>query len=163
MIEILKRLLTSSTFLTVVSGVLVFLFGQLFNEYFLKPIQKYKELKARIAYAMTYNAKYYSNPIKNTTPNENYNNASAELSKLAAEVDAMIELNPLGNVFIPSSNRLTEVSKSLIGLSNGLCCASSPAIESDMNQDYVLDIYCGLKLKSRGIYKEKKKYELKAD
>ena len=68
--DFIKELLTSNTFLTVISGVLVFLFGQLFNEYCLKPIQKYKNLRAQIACALTYYAMYYSNPLKNDDINE---------------------------------------------------------------------------------------------
>ena len=148
----IKELLTSNTFLTVISGVLVFLFGQLFNEYFLKPIQKYKNLRAQIAYALTYYAMYYSNPLKNDDINEEYNNASIELRKLAAKVDAMIELRPKGNMFIPKKDRLSEVSKCLIGLSNGMY-SPDPIMSSDNNQNERKTISEKLKLKSRNINK----------
>lgn len=37
---------------TVLSGVFVFILGQLFIEYVLHPIQKYKALKSKIAYLL---------------------------------------------------------------------------------------------------------------
>ena len=48
MCEVIKNLLTSNTFLTVVSGTLVFVLSQLFIAYFLNPIKEFKELKAKI-------------------------------------------------------------------------------------------------------------------
>ena len=42
MIDCVKNLVTSNTFGTVISGVMVFVICQLFNEYFLRPIHDYK-------------------------------------------------------------------------------------------------------------------------
>ena len=110
---------------TVVSGVLVFILGQLFNEYFLKPIQDYKALKAKIAYSLTLYANLYMNPITISELNQEYSDASLEIRKLAAEVDATIELRPFGNIFIPRAKILKEASKALIGISNGFYTDSS--------------------------------------
>ena len=112
--EVIQGVLTSEIFLTVISGVLVFVLGQLFNEYFLKPIQSYKQLRAKIAYNLTLYAHFYMNPLKITQKNEDYSNASYDLRKLAAEVDSMIELKPFGNFFIARKTTLREVSKNLI-------------------------------------------------
>ena len=112
-------------FTTVVSGVLVFVLGQLFNEYFLKPIQDYKVLKAKISYSLTFYANLYMNPITISELNQEYSDASLEIRKLAAEVDATIELRPFGNIFIPRAKILKETSKSLIGISNGFYTNSS--------------------------------------
>lgn len=128
---------------------MVFFLGQLLNEYYFKPIQRYKDLKSRIAYDLTYYAMYYSNPLKNTDFNDDYSNASIELRKLAAEVNAMIELRPMGNVFIPRKKKLSEASKSLIGLSNRMYSADT-ITSLDNNQEDVMIIRRKLKLKSRG-------------
>jgi len=47
--EMLSTLLNSTAFLTVVSGTLVFVFGQIFVEFVLKPIRRYKELRGKAA------------------------------------------------------------------------------------------------------------------
>lgn len=48
---------------TVVSGVLVFVLGQIILELLIKPYKKYKELKSEIAYSLVYYAYIYSNPV----------------------------------------------------------------------------------------------------
>ena len=115
----MQGVITSNVFITVISGVLVFVLGQLFNEYFLKPIQDYKQLRAKIAYHLTLYAHFYMNPITIDQSNEDYQNASYEIRKLAAEVDSIIELKPFANFFIARKKILREVSKNLIGISNG--------------------------------------------
>ena len=123
-----------STFLTVVSGVLVFVLGQLFNEYFLKPIQNYKEIKSKIAYNLTFYANLYMNPVENSKKNENIETASQEIRKLGAEVDAISELRPFGNIFIPKKRILKKVSKKMIGLSNNFISENQDrAIEYNEN------------------------------
>ena len=122
MYDLLKTLITSNTFLTVISGVLVFVISQLFDAYWLKPIHNYKELRAKISYNLTLYANLYMNPDEYKLANvrEERNIASNELRKLAAEVDSMIELKPFGNVFIARKSTLSKVSKNLFGLSNSL-------------------------------------------
>ena len=143
--EVIQGVLTSEIFLTVISGVLVFVLGQLFIEYFLKPIQSYKQLRAKIAYNLTLYAHFYMNPRKITQKNEDYSNASYDLRKLAAEVDSMIELKPFWNFFIARKTTLREVSKNLIGLSNGFYSDNSlPTIQS--NDTCRKNIYALLKL-----------------
>ena len=130
---------------TVISGVLVYVLGLLFNEYFLKPIQNYKELKAKISYSLTFYANLYMNPISNN--NEEYSKASLEIRKLASEVDALTELRPCGNIFIPSKKRLTITSKNLIGLSNNFC-SPHPFEAMKHNEVYRKEIYKQLKIKT---------------
>lgn len=132
---------------TVISGVLVFVSGQLFNEYFLKPIQDYKALKAKIAYSLTLYANLYMNPITISELNQEYSYASLEIRKLAAEVDATIELRPFGSIFIPRAKTLKEVSKSLIGISNGFY-ANSSLERIEINEKYRETIYKKLRIKS---------------
>lgn len=153
--NVIQCVLSSEIFLTVISGVLVFVLGQLFNEYFLKPIQAYKQLRAKIAYNLTLYAHFYMNPIKITQKNEDYSNASYDLRKLAAEVDSMIELKPLGNFFIARKKTLCEVSKNLIGISNGFYTDNcSTAMEN--NGTYRNNIYTLLRINCHSEKKRKK-------
>ena len=52
-----------SVVIAVVSGVAVFLLGELMQLYFLEPQHKYKELKSRVAYALSYYGNLYTNVI----------------------------------------------------------------------------------------------------
>lgn len=130
--------------LTVVSGVLVFILGQFFNEYFLKPIQEYKKLRAKVSYCLIYYANLYMNPIN--VKNEEYDKGSEEIRKLASEVNAMIEIRPKGNFFIPKSKVLSVVSRDLIGISNNFY---SIHFQEDVveNQKRREDIYLKLRIK----------------
>lgn len=120
MCEVIKNLLTSNTFLTVVSGTLVFVLSQLFITYFLNPIKEFKELKAKISYTLIFYACYYSNPCGNDGDKDGkWSESSESLRKMAAEVGSFIQRKPNYNIFIASTKKLLEVQKSLIGLSNG--------------------------------------------
>ena len=148
MLDLFKNILTSDTFLTVVSGVLVFVAGQLFNEYFLKPINDYKKLRGKIAYSLTLYAYLYMNPVKYDEKNSEIEEASYNLRKLAAEVDAIVEVRPFGNIFIPKRKVLSEVSKKLIGLSNGFY-DKNQVDRADLNDVTRKNIYALLKMKSQ--------------
>ena len=128
---------------TVVSGVLVYVVGLLFNEYFLKPIQNYKELKAKISFALTFYANLYMNPISES--NEEYSKASLELRKLASEIDSFIELRPRGNIFIPNKKHLSKASKNLLGISNNFYSPNQfEAMKS--NEAYRNNVYSSLRI-----------------
>ena len=150
-LAVMFSLSQNQTFLTVVSGSLVFVIGQLFNEYWLKPIQKYKEIRAKIAYELVLYANLYMNPERYENANEKADIASEKIRQLAAEVDAMIELKPKFNFFIARKGVLTEVSKNLIGLSNGFYSHGTHNTVS-MNDKARSEIYHLLKLES---HKEK--------
>ena len=121
MFELIKNLITSSTFLTIISGVFVFVLSQLFNEYYLKPIHEYKKLRAKISYSLILYANLYINPVETKNITEDVKVASYEMRKLAAEVNSMIEIRPSICPNIPKKSVLYDVSKNLIGISNGFC------------------------------------------
>ncbi len=150
MCDFLKDLVTSNTFLTVISGVLVFVISQMFNEYWLRPIQNYKELRAKISYGLTLYANLYMNPVKYELLYETKerDSASNELRMLAAEVDSFIELRPWGNVFIARKKVLAAVSKKLIGLSNNFY-SPHPDIATDHNEKRCKEIYKLLRIKNK--------------
>lgn len=109
-------------FITVISGVLVYVFSELFSEFILKPIRSYKELRGRIAKHLVLYANLFSNPlkIKQDSPDfADYISASNSTRELAAEVAAFAEMRPVSFGLIPSKIVLKEVSKDLIGISNG--------------------------------------------
>lgn len=147
-LDVIIKVASSSTFLTVISGVLVFVLCQLFDEYWLKPIQQYKELRAKISYSLTLYANLYMNPVEYKLINvrEEIDNASLELRKLAAEVDSIAELKPFGNFFIANKHTLRKVSENLIGLSNSLY-SPHPEVAVLQNDSRRKEIYKLLNMK----------------
>ena len=108
---------------TILSGVFVYVLSQLFTEFILRPIQEYKQLKAKVAKFLVLHAQYYSNP-RFYDESENcpaWSVASNEIRELAAEVAAFAEIKPCHLwVFlaIPRKKKLLEAQSYLIGLSN---------------------------------------------
>ena len=144
-------------FITVISGVLVFILGQLFNEYFLKPIQDYKKLRAKIAYTLTLYANLFMNPVTLEAATQEYSDASLEIRKLSASVDAMIELKPLGNVFIPKRSAMKDSAKALMGISNRFIV--NDTFDSSKQNDIDRKIiYKSLKIKSYMKVRKAKKH-----
>lgn len=148
MSNFVKDIVTSNTFLTVISGVLVFIAGQLFNEYFLRPIQDYKKLRAKISYSLTYYADLYMDPIKYQDDKDKRRaNGSVKLRELSAEVRAIIELKPFGNIFIPKKKTLSDVAENLMGLSNGFFSHQDNIDYVEYNKKRRIETYKLLKIK----------------
>ena len=109
--------------ITVISGVTVYVLSQWYTEFILRPIQDYKKLKAKVAKLLVLHAQYYSNPlVYGEGGNEAVWSAAAdEIRELAAEVAAFAEIKPL-QIFvflaIPRKKKLLEAYHYLIGLSN---------------------------------------------
>jgi methyl-accepting chemotaxis protein len=121
----LKTIFSNTVFLTVISGVIVFILSQLFMELLIKPLARYNAIKAKIAYNLVYYANVYHNPIDLGATGDiqelpqKYNEASDNLRKLAAEIAGFAEERSMLSLFVKAS-RISEVQSSLIGLSN--CC-----------------------------------------
>ena len=116
----------TSIFIAVVSGVLVFIIGEVLRDIWLMPLQEYKSLKSKISFALTYYAMYYANPIDSATCAEDlgrtYREASHEIRKLSSELRGFIETLSWIKLGIPQKENLYEASQYLIGLSNGFFC-----------------------------------------
>lgn len=109
--------------ITIISGVVVFIIGQYLFSMWIQPLQKYKELRQKISYCLTYYAQYYSNVKNKTTdislPNvQPYLTGADEIRKLASELRGFSETIPWFHLGIPKKEVLFEVSSELIGLSN---------------------------------------------
>lgn len=112
------------TFLTIISGVIVFVISQFVMDFIIKPIKEYKSLKYKVLYTLTLYCNFYTNPYnsnheeKNIRTKEEYAAVSSEIRKTGAEVAAF-----LGNVpwYLPlTRKKLNVVMHDLIGISNGL-------------------------------------------
>ena len=109
--------------ITVISGVLVFIIGQYLLTIWVQPLQKYKELKQKISYSLTYYARYYNNVLDNAhrsllEETSLYENGSDEIRKLASELRGFAETISWIHFGIPNKKVLYETSEKLIGLSN---------------------------------------------
>lgn len=109
--------------ITVLSGVAVYVISQWYTEFVIRPIQEYKNLKAKVAKLLILYAHYYSNPQACESA-ENYPRweaAAADLRELASEVAAFAEVKPF-HLFvffaIPTKKQLLNATSNLIGLSN---------------------------------------------
>ena len=110
------NLIQNTTFLTIISGVLVFILSQWFVEYIIKPLQEYKKIKSQIAYDLVYFSNIYHNPCG--LRKELYEEASKELRKDAAQIMAFSIKKPFD--FLPTAKNMQEISNRLIGLSNSM-------------------------------------------
>ena len=136
-------------FLTVVSGVLVYILGQLFDEYYLKPIREYKKLKGKVAYVLTYYAQYYSNPFRLAADHaDRWEKASEELRKTASDVIAFAQTKPTINFFIPNKKVLIKVEQHLIYMSNSCFEHGNAQQTAFSNIDCRKEIYKLMKIKN---------------
>ena len=149
-----------SVVIAVVSGVAVYLIGELMQLYFLEPQHKYKELKSRVAYALSYYANLYTNVIDIADGNkpqiDKYINAADELRKLACELSAFAELRYWYNWGISNIKTINEASANLFALSNGFFCPYNTHQFHEQNvenHDIAKEIRKLLRLKSAALGK----------
>lgn len=118
------KLVTNQTFLTVVSGTLVYVLSQLFLELIINPRKEYKKMKQKVLYNINMYCCYYTSPYNlirensNVRPIEEYKTASTELKKIGSEFASYIGTVP--KFRFKKRKKLLEVQQSLIGLANGL-------------------------------------------
>ncbi|MEH2234684.1 hypothetical protein [Nostoc sp.] len=109
--------------MTIISGVFVFILGQLVLKLIIEPIQEFRKTLADIAFALIEYANIYSNP--GYAGNELEKKASEEFRKLSSRLNAQMYLIPayksISKPFgLPSKDNLLEAASALIGLSNGV-------------------------------------------
>lgn len=82
-------------FLTILSGVAVFVLGQTFLKLVIEPVHRLKESISDISYALVYYADIYSNPGITGTQNES--ETKQKLRTLSSELNAATYLIPKYN------------------------------------------------------------------
>ena len=143
---------------TIISGVVVYILCQWFTEFVLRPIQEYKQLKAKVARFLLLHAQYYANPrfLDESEKYPSWSEAKDEIRELAAEVAAFAEIKPMHFwVFyaIPRKKKILEAQRYLIGLSNSFFTSRHGA---DRCIDRVHE-YPEIIKENLGITREKKK------
>jgi len=112
-----------SIFITILSGVIVFVLGQTILKLFVEPWQMQRECIAKISNSLLLYANVYS--TVGATPMDETKLVSIEIRKLAAELIASCNRIPFyeqitKTKIFPSLKIILKVQKNLIGLSNSL-------------------------------------------
>lgn len=109
-----------TVFVTVISGVLIYVLGQIVQNFVLKPIQDFQAIKGEISHKV----KYHANIVTNSGIKENLiERASTDMRDLSCQLESKYLLIPFSQVFskfgfIPSRKNIKEATSMLILLSN---------------------------------------------
>ena len=110
-------------FLTIISGVAVFVLGQIFLKLVLEPVHRFKTTVSDISYALVFYADIYTNP--GITGEEREAETKQKLRTLSSELNAATYLIPkyewVRFLFgLPDRDKVEKAAGMLIGLSNSL-------------------------------------------
>ena len=125
----------SEVFYTVLSGVAVFVLGQIFIKFFIEPIHELKGLKGEIADALIFYANVPAGGRVDLVvkPSEDFRRFSSQLM-------AKKHMIPLYNLWailgvVPNKDQILKAHGALIGISNGLFSAEDPTYTKDCRRD----------------------------
>lgn len=119
MLDSLSALVKNPVFQTVVSGVLVFVLGQICLEYLFKPLQRYKNLRAKAAYNLVYFGNVFNDKDSYTEEmKERLKQAELEFRIISAELKAFSIEKPMALFWVPRKKKLVVASEQFMGLSN---------------------------------------------
>ena len=118
-------------FLTVFSGVLVFVLGQIFLKLVIDPVHQLKRIISDISFALIQYANVWRSPGLPYEEDKELIKASGEFHKLASLLNASRYLIPIYNqtriiFFLPKGEELDSAGRSLIALSNLLQNSEDP-------------------------------------
>ncbi len=119
--NILIKIISDNTFLTILSGVIVFIISQLIFEFIIKPREEFNMLKGEIFCCLTMYANIIANPlryssIKDVSENKEYLDASKNIRFIASRFAGILE----SHKFVCRKKKYYSVTSNLIRLSNNL-------------------------------------------
>jgi hypothetical protein len=120
-----------TVFLTVLSGVITFVLGQLIIKLLVDPVHDFRRTVADIALALIEYANVYANP--GVAGSEVEKKVSEELRRLSSRLNAQMYLIPCyrltAKIFgLPSREKVVDAASNLIGLSNGVFRSASDLV-----------------------------------
>lgn len=129
--------MNSTVFLTVLSGVLTFVLGELVLKLVIEPVQEMKKLIGQVAHSLTEHANVIQN--SGALAEDKMRATSDHLRKLSAHLEAQLYLVPAypftASVFrLPSTAKVIDAAGALIGLSNGLFHATNGIHEQNVER-----------------------------
>ena len=134
----------SSSFWTILSGVLVFVLGQIVLELIIKPLKEYKIIKSHLTSELKYYTNIICNPISENYKNMNnednlqhYKNVSHTLRRLSCDLEAKYYDN---SSFVRKwmiKDDVKSAGAELLLLSNRLISTSG---SQDSNHDIIIKI-----------------------
>jgi len=115
----------TTTFLTVISGTLVFSLGQIFSRFFIDPIHALKLTIAHIDEILIFHANRYANPSMEQNEAKAMDECQAILRQCASELRSKVYLVPCYGLFakvgaVPKAKEIQEAATFLIQISNNL-------------------------------------------
>ena len=141
--------------LSIISGVLLLVIGQVFKKGILSPIQEYKKLKAKTTKLLVYYANCLANPLLADAKcdDSRYLSGADAFRNLAAEVAGFVDIMPwYGFVFyaIPMKCALLKARSALIGLSNSFFLSKGfpRDIHFEIVEEYKMDLEKNMRLTS---------------
>jgi len=115
--------MNTTVFLTIVTGVVTFVLGQIIVKLLIEPVQEMKRTIGQISHSLIEHANVIQNP---GIPKEDMiNETSQHLRKLSSQLEAHIYLIPVygltSKLFcLPSRNSILKAARALMGLSNSV-------------------------------------------
>jgi hypothetical protein len=114
-----------AVFITVLSGTLVYVLGQIILKFFIEPIHELKKTIGVISHSLIERANIIYNPGLGLNDKEFPAKTSQELRNLASRLRSHLYLIPCypwaASIFsLPAPSKIQDASKALIGLSNGV-------------------------------------------
>lgn len=135
--------MNSTVFLTVFSGVITYVIGQLLLKLVIDPVQEMKKTIGQISHSLIEHANVISNP--GVPSQEVMNETSKQLRQLSSQLHAHLYLIPAyivtAKIFnLPSKINILAASNSLIGLSNSVFRPSERIYEQNSKRvEHVCD------------------------
>ena len=125
MLKAILDICNSTVFLTVISGVLVFIISQLITERVIKPRNDLKRIKGKIICYLTMHARYIANPLYLNKDKydefDSYWASSCDLRMIVSELAGHIECYPI----ICSKGKYSKVVSNIIKISNNIVIKNS--------------------------------------
>jgi hypothetical protein len=119
-------------FKTVLSGVAIFLLGQILLKLVLEPVQKLKQTFSAVSHAYLVHAPILYNP--DAASDEQKNEAAGHLRLLSGQLHADLSLVPCYDLFrwlffLPSSKKVYEAAQSLIAIGNWMYSSNGSRLD----------------------------------
>ena len=119
-LDTIVLLFQNIVFQTVISGVLIFLVGEMIQNFFLKSIYKYREIIGRIDNQLKFYAGIISCGV-DVLPKEKILECSHIIRTLSCELEAIYKQIPLKEIIIKSNKEeISDAASCLIRVSNNL-------------------------------------------